>query len=53
MTELSTYYSKEVIELMKKNMRLSPSTAHKIMNPYCGQCMLERGKKLIENAKTN
>ena len=44
------YYSKESIELLKKEFeRVSPSTWHRIMNPYCGKCLEERGRMIVEN----
>jgi len=46
------YYSKELIELLKREMeKISPSTLHKLMNPYCMECMFERGWELIHGPK--
>ena len=43
------WFNKEILKHMRKQMEsISDSTWHKIMNPYCGQCMLERGRKFIE-----
>ena len=41
------YFSKKLIEVAKKNTAMSPSTWHKIMNPFCGPCLYERGKKWL------
>jgi len=47
--DVAVYYDKKTIELLKKEFdAISPSTWHKIMNPYCGKCLTERGKALIE-----
>jgi len=38
------FYSKKIIKLLKKNTQLSPSTWHKIMNPFCTQCLKAKAK---------
>lgn len=43
-----TYFSKEFLEVLKQNMKMSEETWHKVMNPFCGKCLKERG----ENAQT-
>lgn len=43
------YYDKKTLEPLKKEFAaVSPSTWHKIMNPYCGECLAERGKAFVE-----
>ncbi len=46
-TDNPVYFSDKVLETLAYNMRLSPSTAHKIMNPFCGQCIAERGERWL------
>jgi len=51
MSKNPVYYSKEVLEALKKSFRLSPSTLHKIMNPFCGKCIGTRGKRAKRHEK--
>lgn len=41
------WYTPETIALLKAYLP-SPETMHKIMNPYCGQCMAERGRQVLK-----
>jgi hypothetical protein len=34
------YFTPKTLEILKRNMFLSPSTAHKIMNPLCIRCRM-------------
>jgi hypothetical protein len=43
------FYDPKMIALLKKQMYLSPSTAHKLANPFCGKCIMERGKQFLAN----
>jgi hypothetical protein len=36
------YITPEMLTILKRNMRLSPSTAHKIMRPFCAKCLITR-----------
>jgi hypothetical protein len=39
----NTYYTPEFLENLKKVVdNISPETWHKIMNPMCPQCLIER-----------
>ncbi len=44
-----TYYDPKFLEVLKANLSISDDTLHKIMNPYCGQCLLERGEKVLND----
>jgi len=42
------YYSKELLDILRKQLdNISPMTWHHIANPFCGQCLYERGKAII------
>ena len=43
------YFTPEFLELMKKQTRMSPETLHKIMNPFCGTCLFEMGRRAVSN----
>ena len=46
------YFDKRTIEILKKQFEnISPSTWHKIMNPFCPQCLEERGREIVERIK--
>ena len=36
------YYDKRAVEMLKESFKLSPSTLHKIMHPYCAECLAEQ-----------
>lgn len=43
----SQYFKPEALEILKRKFEsVSPSTWHKIMNPLCGECLIERGRAL-------
>ena len=42
------WFTPEIIEIAKKNLP-SPETMHKIMNPMCGTCMAERGRRWLQS----
>lgn len=44
-----THITEEAKAVLERQLHaLTPETLHKLMNPYCGHCILERGKQVIE-----
>lgn len=48
---MTVFFTPEVLEVLKRNVSPSDETLHKIMNPMCGRCMLERGQRIIDQQK--
>lgn len=48
MSQPVKYIEGKTLAVLKQNMQLSPSTLHKIMNPFCGVCLA--GKKKANDA---
>lgn len=41
------YYAPGTLEILKRHLEsVGASTWHKIMNPLCGECLIERGRAL-------
>lgn len=47
------YYDPATLEVLKMQLYASPEMWHKIMNPFCGKCMIERGKQAITDFQSN
>lgn len=45
---MSLFYDEKTVEVLKRNLEMSDKTWHKVMNPMCGACMLERGHWVLE-----
>jgi len=39
-----SYYSPRFLEILEKNLYMSDSTWHKVMHPFCPQCMADIGE---------
>lgn len=47
------YFTPEFLEVLKENTNMSIETWHKVMNPFCGECLLTKGQNLINSHETS
>lgn len=44
-----SFYDEKTLKVLRRVLDgISDNTWHKIMNPYCGQCLTERGRAILE-----
>jgi hypothetical protein len=47
----AAFFTPEFLAAVLKNAYMSPSTWHKVLNPFCAECLAQRGKEFLEERK--